>query len=211
MIGETLFITGMCQFITAPIAGRLITRVDPRFLIALGFGGFALGTWQASYVTKDWDFYELLIPQILRGCSLVMCFIPINNLTLGTMAPERMKNASGLFNLTRNLGGAVGLALINTVLNKRMDLHLARTHEVVAWGRTQAEETLNALMQAFASRGSDAELAATARLAAIVRRESLVMAMSDVFLIITITFVMMLVLIPIMRRPKPQAGPVEAH
>jgi DHA2 family multidrug resistance protein len=105
----------------------------------------------------------------------------------------------------------VGLALINTVLNKRMDLHLARTHEVVSWGRTQAEETLNALMQAFASRGSDAELAATARLAAIVRRESLVMAMSDVFLIITITFVMMLVLIPIMRRPMPQTGSIEAH
>jgi DHA2 family multidrug resistance protein len=92
-----------------------------------------------------------------------------------------------------------------------MDLHLARTHEVVSWGRTQAEETLNALIQAFASRGSDAELAATAKLAAIVRRESLVMAMSDVFLIITITFVMMLVLIPIMRRPKPQREPIEAH
>ncbi|MBV8850417.1 MAG: DHA2 family efflux MFS transporter permease subunit [Methylobacteriaceae bacterium] len=211
MIGETLFITGMCQFITAPIAGRLITKMDPRILIAFGFGGFALGTWQASYITNDWDFYELLIPQVLRGCSLVMCFIPINNLTLGTMAPERMKNASGLFNLTRNLGGAVGLALINTVLNKRMDLHLARTHEVVAWGRTQAEETLNALMQIFASRGSDAELAATAQLAAIARRESLVMAMSDVFLIITLTFVLMLVLIPIMRRPKPQQGPLEAH
>jgi DHA2 family multidrug resistance protein len=211
MIGETLFITGLCQFITAPIAGRLITRVDPRILIALGFSGFALGTWQASYVTKDWDFYELLIPQVLRGCSLVMCFIPINNLTLGTMAPERMKNASGLFNLTRNLGGAVGLALINTVLDKRMDLHLARTHEVVAWGRTQAEETLNALTQAFASRGSDAELAATAQLAAMVRRESMVMALSDVFLVITLAFVMMLVLIPIMRRPKPQTGPVEAH
>ncbi len=211
MIGETLFITGLCQFITAPIAGRLITRVDPRILIAFGFGGFALGTWQASYVTKDWDFYELLIPQILRGCSLVMCFIPINNLTLGTMAPERMKNASGLFNLTRNLGGAVGLALINTVLDNRMDLHLARTHEVVAWGRTQAEETLSALTQAFASRGSDAELAATAQLAAIVRREALVMALSDVFLVVTLAFVLMLAFIPIMRRPKPQGGPTEAH
>ncbi|GAC1549824.1 MAG: DHA2 family efflux MFS transporter permease subunit [Beijerinckiaceae bacterium] len=211
MIGETLFITGVCQFISAPIAGRLITKMDPRILIALGFAGFALGTWQASYVTKDWDFYELLWPQILRGCSLVMCFIPINNLTLGTMAPERLKNASGLFNLTRNLGGAVGLALINTVLNKRMDLHLARTHEVVAWGRVQAEETLNSLMQVFASRGSDAELAATARLAAMVRRESLVMALSDVFLVITVAFVMMLALIPIMRRPLPQTAPTEAH
>jgi DHA2 family multidrug resistance protein len=66
-------------------------------------------------------------------------------------------------------------------------------------------------MQALASRGSDAELAAVKQLATIVRRESLVMAMSDVFLVITLTFVMMLVLIPIMRRPKPQVEPLEAH
>ena len=151
------------------------------------------------------------MPQILRGVGLMLCMVPINNLALGTLPPERLKNASGLFNLTRNLGGAVGLAALNTVLNERIDLHLARLHEAVAWGRTQAEETLNTLMQAFASRGSDAELAAISKLAAIVRRESMVMALSDVFLVITITFVMMLVLIPIMRRPKPQMGPIEGH
>ena len=72
---------------------------------------------------------------MLRGFSLMLCMVPINNLALGTMPPQRMKNASGLFNLTRNLGGAVGLALINTILDKRMDLHLARLHEAVSWGR----------------------------------------------------------------------------
>ena len=54
------------------------------------------------------------MPQILRGVSLMLCMVPINNLALGTLAPDRLKNASGLFNLTRNLGGAVGLAVINT-------------------------------------------------------------------------------------------------
>ena len=61
-------------------------------------------------LTKDWDFCELFLPQVLRGVGLMMCMIPINNLALGTLPPERLKNASGLFNLTRNLGGAVGLA-----------------------------------------------------------------------------------------------------
>ena len=69
------------------------------------------------------------MPQVLRGVSLMLCMVPINNIALGTLPPERLKNASGLFNLTRNLGGAVGLALINTVLNDRMDLHLQRLHE----------------------------------------------------------------------------------
>ena len=63
----------------------------------------------------------------------MLCMIPINNIALGTLPPARMKDASGLYNLTRNLGGAVGLALINTVLNDRWDLHLARLHERFTW------------------------------------------------------------------------------
>ncbi len=94
-------------------------------MIALGFLGFAIGTFLASCITKDWDFGELLVPQILRGFSLMLMMVPINNLALGTLPPTRLKNASGLFNLTRNLGGAVGLAMINTIMNKRLDLHLA--------------------------------------------------------------------------------------
>ena len=72
----------------------------------------------------------------------MLCMVPINNLALGTLPPTKIKNASGLFNLTRNLGGAVGLALINTLLDKRMDLHLARLHEAVTWGRAGADETV---------------------------------------------------------------------
>src|SRR5208282_1520919 len=165
MIGETMAITGFCMFIMAPISGRLMGKVDPRLMIAVGFVGFAVGTWQASFITSDWDFWELLVPQMFRGFSLMLCMVPINNLALGTMPPQRIKNASGLFNLMRNLGGAVGLALINTLLNKRLDLHLARLHEQVAWGRTAADETLAMLTEQMARFGSDAQLAATKKLA----------------------------------------------
>ena len=78
----------------------------------------AIGTRQASFITVDWDFWELLWPQIFRGVSLMLCMAPINNLALGAVPPHKMKNASGLFRLTRNLDGAVGLALINTTLDK---------------------------------------------------------------------------------------------
>ena len=120
-------------------------------MLMAGFLCFAVGTWWMTYLTKDWDFWELFWPQVLRGVGLMLCMVPINNIALGTLPPERLKNASGLFNLTRNLGGAVGLAGINTVLNDRTDLHLARLHEAVTWARQPALETLNSMTQRFSS------------------------------------------------------------
>ncbi|MCE1236201.1 MAG: MFS transporter, partial [Hyphomicrobiales bacterium] len=121
------------------------------------------------------------------------------------------KNASGLFNLTRNLGGAVGLALINTLMNDRMDLHLTRLHERVAWGNVKAEEMLASLTTAMASRGSDAALAATSKLAGIVRREAQVWAIGDVFLALTFLFLTLVVMVPLMRRPRAHTGPGGGH
>jgi DHA2 family multidrug resistance protein len=123
------------------------------------------------------------------------------------MPPDRIKNASGLFNLMRNLGGAFGLALINTVLDKRMDLHLERLRESVVWGRTAADETIAALTQALASRGSDAALAATRVVALKVRQQAEVMALGDVFLALTVIYVVFAVLPRVMRRPAYLGGP----
>ena len=206
-IGETMFVTGICMFFMAPVSGKLMQRgVDPRLMLALGFSGFAVGTYQASLMTVDWDFYELLVPQILRGISLMLIMIPVTTTALGTTPPWKLKNASGLFNLMRNLGGAVGLALINTLLNKRLDLHLARLHEQVAWGRAAAEEALAKLTQQMAHFGSDASLAATKKLGQLVRKQATVMAIADVFWVLTILFLLVALLAPIVRRPNPQGG-----
>jgi MFS transporter, DHA2 family, multidrug resistance protein len=206
MIGETLFVTGVAMFLTAPIAGRLSVKVDPRIMIGLGFAGFALGTWQAAAITVDWSFYELLVPQILRGVSLMLCIVTITNVSLGTLAPAQIGGASGLFNLTRNLGGAVGLAIINTVMNKRLDLHLARLHESVSWGKTQAEETLANITTSLSTLGSDANAAALSRLAGVVRRQAVTMAIADVFYLLTFLFVGILIMLPLMRKPSAGVG-----
>lgn len=205
-IGETLFITGLCMFFAAPLVGRLMTRVDPRFMMVAGFGGFSIGTWLASYITKDWAFHELLLPQIFRGVSLMMCMVPINNLALGTLPPDRLKNASGLYNLTRNLGGAVGLALINTMINDRWDLHIQRLHETLSWGRGVGEEQLARLAERFAPLGSDASLAAIRQLMQQVRQEALVMALGDVFAALTGIFLLLILMVPIMKRSAARGG-----
>jgi DHA2 family multidrug resistance protein len=206
MIGKTMFVTGLCMFFTAPLAGRLMTRVDPRLMIATGFVFFAIGTYQASYISVDWDFYELLWPQIFRGVGLMLAMVPINNLALGTMPPHKIKNASGLFNLMRNTGGAVGLAVINTMLDNRMDLHIERLRESVTWGRQVAVDTLSNMTAALAARGSDAELAATRQLQLIVRRQAEVLALSDIFLALTVIFLACVGLAALMRRPGAPGG-----
>ncbi len=204
MIGETMFVSGLAMFATAPLAGRLMTKVDPRIMLMVGFLSFAAGTWQMTYVTKDWDFWELLWPQIFRGFGLMIAMVPITNIALGTLPPAMVKNASGLFNLNRNLGGALGLAIINTLLNTRWDLHLTRLHESVNWARVPANERLNDLTAHFS--GSDAQLMGLKQLSQIVRLQAEVMSFADVFFILTALFVLLAGLGFVMRRPATAGG-----
>ncbi len=201
MIGETMFVTGVAMFLTAPISGRLASVLDPRVMMLIGFTGFAAGTYWTTAITADWDFWELFIPQILRGSSLMLCMVPINNLSLGTLPPEQLKNASGLFNLTRNLGGAVGLAVINTLLNKRLDLHLERLHENVAWGRAVAEDQLRNMQQSMSQVMPDGDLTALKQLAMLVRKQANVLSFADVFLFLTILFATAGLFTLLMRKP----------
>ena len=71
MIGETVFVSGVAMFLTAPVAGRLMNKVNPRFMLAAGFLSFAVGSWWMTYLTSDWDFWELVWPQIFRGVGLM--------------------------------------------------------------------------------------------------------------------------------------------
>ncbi len=205
-IGETMFVSGVAMFLTAPIAGRLSVKVDPRIMIGGGFIGFAIGTYIASGITIEWGFYELLLPQILRGVSLMMCMVTVTNIALGTLTPQELRGGSGLFNLTRNLGGAVGLALINTFMNQRMDLHLARLHESVSWGHDKALQTLQNMTYALSPLGSDAPSAALKKLSGLVRQQATDMAIADIFVMLTFLFIGIVFLTPLLKKPKPVAA-----
>jgi DHA2 family multidrug resistance protein len=206
-----MFVTGLCMFLTAPVAGNLMRILDPRVMLFGGFVGFGVGTWILSDINHDWDFWELLLPQVLRGVSLMICMVPINNIALGTLPPHRIKNASGLFNLTRNLGGAVGLALINTLLNDRDDLHLLRLRENVNWGRQIAVETFSTVQQGFVTFGSSAEAMAAGRLVGMMRREALVMSFADVFLGLTVLFFGLGLLAFLVKKPAAPAAAGGGH
>jgi len=210
MIGQTMFVSGITMFLMAPVVGRLMLKVDLRYIIAFGLVTFALGSWQMTWITRDFDFYELLVPQILRGIGMMCAMVPTNNIALGTLAPDRVKNASGLFNLMRNLGGALGLAVINEVLNDRTDLHISRLQDRVNWGNTMAVETLNMLTQRMQGMG-DAALMALKQLSQIVHRQAVVMGYGDAFFILTLFYVCLSLLVVLLKKPAPMAAAGGGH
>src|ERR1700732_3090570 len=200
MIGETMFVSGVAMFLTAPIVGRLTQEAAPPLITAAGLVIFAFGSLQMTWITRDYDFYELLVPQILRGIGMMFAMVPINTIALGTLPPDRVKNASGLFNLTRNLGGAVGLAIINQVLNDRTDLHISRLQDRVHWGNAAAPETLNMFNQRLQGMG-DAALMAMKQLSQIVHRQAVVMGYGDAFFMLTVFYFGLSLLVMLLKKP----------
>lgn len=205
MIGETMFVSGITMFLVAPLVGRLMVKIDMRYMIAFGLIVFAIGSYQMTWITRDYDFYELLVPQILRGIGMMFAMVPTNNIALGTLPPDKVKNASGLFNLMRNLGGAVGLAVINTVLNDRADLHITRLQERVTWGNATATETLTMLQQKFQGLG-DSTLMAMKQLSQIVHRQAVVMSFGDAFFILTLFYLSLSALVALLNKPASPFG-----
>ena len=122
-IGQTMLVTGAAQLATAPVAVALERRLDPRLLTAFGFGLFALGLGLSTFETHDTDFSEMFWPQIIRGVAIMFCLLPPTRLALGALTETDVPGASGLFNLMRNLGGAIGIALIDTLLYGRTTIH----------------------------------------------------------------------------------------
>jgi MFS transporter, DHA2 family, multidrug resistance protein len=211
MIGETMFVSGVTMFLMAPVVGRLMQKLDMRYMIAFGLVVFAIGSYQMTGITRDYDFWELFVPQVLRGIGMMFAMVPTNNIALGTLAPDRVKNASGLFNLMRNLGGAVGLAVINEVLNDRTDLHISRLQERVTWGNATAVETLNLFTQRMQGMG-DAAVMAMKQLSQIVHRQAVVMGYGDAFFILTVFYIGLSFTVMLLKKPaSPTAAAGGGH
>jgi len=122
-IGEIMLATGIAQLVSAPLAVYLERRVDPRLLTFAGFMLFAAGMALSARQTAETDAAEMMLPQMLRGAATMFCLLPPTRLALGLLPPALVADGSGLFNLMRNLGGALGLALIDTVIFSQSTAH----------------------------------------------------------------------------------------
>ncbi|RTK92782.1 MAG: DHA2 family efflux MFS transporter permease subunit [Rickettsiales bacterium] len=210
-IGVTMIVTGAFQFVSAPLTAKMIERgVDKRIILAIGFSLFSWGCYLNSSLTADSGYWDMFYPQMVRGLSLMFCFMPINDLALGTMSKDQVQNASGLYNLTRNLGGAIGLAMINNIIINKSSAFVQTMKDNMPLTSPQVQETISALTQGLSGKVNDPQAAAYMMLNGIIQKEALVMAINNVFMIIAGLFCFGIMLIPFLT--PPQAGvSVNAH
>jgi DHA2 family multidrug resistance protein len=213
--GVAIFSTGVASIIGVPVYVMLGRRMDLRWLMMFGLASFGLAMWSFSFITHDWGGDQLLIPQLLRGFPQVFAVAPSVTLGLGSLPPARLKYASGLFNMMRNLGGAVGIALCGAVLNDRTNLHFL----TIASSLTPANNAMNRMLAGLDARltpvlGSApaGHLAALEQLRAIAYREAATMAYADAFRTIMLAFVIATPLVLLLRKvAPPKAPPADAH
>ncbi len=209
-IGRTMFVTGAAMFMSAPIAGRLSKSLDLRLMLAMGLTAFAVSVWWLGHLTSQSAFWEMLLPQMLRGFSMMFLFLPVNQLSLGTLPPAALKNASGLYNLMRNLGGAFGLAAIGTIATSRTAMHTLHLQEQVTWSRPAAANMLGNITQVMtAAKSGNAHFAALRKLSLLVQREALTLAYNDVLLLMALLFAAAVPLTLLLAKPKRVAA--DAH
>jgi DHA2 family multidrug resistance protein len=202
-IGVIMFVAGAFQFLSAPVAGRISRMMDPRLVLCFGLAMFGGGVYLQHFLTSDWSYWEFFLPQAVRGFALMFLFMPVNMAALGTLPKSRLKNASGLYNLMRNLGGAIGLAGINYLLTERLNLHWSRLVDGLTSANPNATAFLNQFGSALDDRlGPSGDQAALKALSRIVMRQAEVLTFADVSLIMAAIFICALALVPFMTLPK---------
>jgi DHA2 family multidrug resistance protein len=214
-IGIAIFSTGVFQLLAIPVYGFLANRVDLRWIMMFGLSLFALSMWDFSPITHDWGGKELLLPQAIRGFAQQMAVPPTVTLTLGGLAMSRLKQASGLFNLMRNLGGAIGIAACATILNDRTNLHFTRMAEHLNTTNESMNGWIDQVTGSFMGLGqnaADATHSALHQLWLLTYREAQTQTYADAFLAIMVCFIVATAMVPLMRKVVPPAAPsADAH
>jgi DHA2 family multidrug resistance protein len=214
--GVAIASTGAASLVGVPVYIMLARRFDTRWLMMFGMAMFGLSMWSFSFITHDWGAGELFLPQILRGFPQVFVVAPAVTLGLGSLTPERLKYASGLFNMMRNLGGAIGIAVCGTMLNDRANLHFLRLAEHLNSSNAAMQEMLQKVGNLFAAlNGGDVihgHAVALKQLWSLTWREAQVQTFADAFLVIAGCFVVATLLVPLMKKViAPATPPAGAH
>ncbi len=207
IIGEILMVTGGVQLVTAPIAAWLETRMDPRLLTAIGFALFGAGLLANGFETPRTDFDALILPQVLRGLSVMLCLLPATRLALDALPEGEVPEASALFNLMRNLGGAIGIALIDTILTERTPRHVAAIVAKLAAGDRSTAAFVGLPLGRFHGLPLGPIDALTRQIVEpLVRKAALTESFNDAWLLIAGLFLLSLLAVPFIRRanPKPE-------
>jgi DHA2 family multidrug resistance protein len=197
-IGSTVFIAGVFMTLSAGPSAWLATRIDMRIMMAVGLVLYFVSYWMMSSLGPDWGFWELFWPQAVRGVAVLLTMVSVVGMALKDMNDDELKDASGFNNLLRNLGGAVGIAAVNTWLIAFTQGHAAAFDRALGHSGA-ARDALAGLTLRVAQDGGDpahGQGVAAATVIGGVMRQSLTLAFDDVFRISAWLFLACLVVVP---------------
>ncbi|MEO7735904.1 MAG: DHA2 family efflux MFS transporter permease subunit [Kofleriaceae bacterium] len=203
-IGRIFLLAGASQIFLMPIIGKMSNRVDPRYMLAFGVTVTTLSQWIASHLTADAGFYDLVWPNLVRSLGLVFVFVPVSVAALSNLPPEQRGNATGLFNLTRELGGSLGTAWMGKIVADGIANHSVQLAEHISPYDPIAQDQWFGIMR----RGMDAAGTLMGR----VTREAMVLSFEDGFRITMVVIGLGIFMVMLLKKPAATAGaPSGAH
>lgn len=211
-IGQIMLVTGVTQLLTAPIAVYCERRFDPRWLTAFGFALFAVGLLMSTGQTAETDFEEMFLPQMVRGAAIMFCLLPPTRMALGRLPDRLVADGSGLFNLMRNLGGAIGLALIDTTIFTRAATEGDKIAAQLRAGDVTTAVRIGIPREAFLEqRGQPIDEFAIELIRPLVERAALVPAINAAWLLCGVLTALSAALIFFVRRSIPDDEVIAVH
>jgi DHA2 family multidrug resistance protein len=203
-IGTVMLVTGIAQLVAAPIAAILENRLGARLLTSVGFVLFAIGLGLSYWQPRTADFDEMLWPQIVRGVAIMFCLLPPTRIALGDLPEREIADASGLFNLMRNLGGAIGIALVDTILYGRVETYATNFRDRLLASDLTAATAIGLDPKLLLERASrpptDAEIA---YVRPFVEKASLALCVNEAWLMLAAFALVGLLLAPFARNSRP--------
>lgn len=216
--GLALMPGGLATAATAMICGRLLSgsnsRIDPRWLIFLGVGLFVGSMWRLGHLSSAAGEPDTRSALLIRGLALGFLFTPINNVAYGNIDPRQAQQAAGLINLSRQLGGSFGIAVLGTYLTNQMEAHRANMVAYTYAGNPMLDQRLAGLTAKFTASGMAPEGASHAALSTLdrmVNKEAAMLAYNDSWMLILIFFILASPAILVLRKPKGKAPVADAH
>jgi DHA2 family multidrug resistance protein len=201
-IGSVMMVSGLIMIVVSPLVIQLEKFLDPRATIALGVLLVAAGSYANAALTDQWGGAQFVVPQALRGAGMIFSFVPMTNLALGTLPAHEVNNASGLYAVTRNLGGALGLALVATLVNQRSWSHWQALAERTRLSRPAVHDWLAATSCALHPQlGQASEVGAMVIMAQQAERQAATMTYGDMYLLLSVSTLAAAALVPLLRKP----------
>ena len=212
-IGKVLAWTGLPQLVLIPLVPKLMQRFDTRYIAFTGLMIFAYSCFMNTAMSLDYAGDQLWIPNIVRAIGQAMVLTPLTSVTTGDIAPQDAAAASGISNMLRNLGGAIGTAVLATVITKREQFHSNIIGQSVTLGREEVRNRIAQMTDFFMAHGvpdpAAAHQQAIIALGNSVKRQALVMGFSDTFAVIAGALVLAAIAVLLTKRTK--AGGAAAH